>query len=91
MPIIYYTTIVKENGSLNDAWFWMNISYIGINGTLILVFVCSDWYKIQDQIFDQGDDDNENEDIKDGLIIIVQQQSDNMTTSKPATEKTSLL
>ena len=91
MPIIYYTTIVKDNGSLNDAWFWMNISYIGINGTLILVFVCSDWYKIQGQILYQDDDDNENTDNKNGSIIVVQQQSNNMASSKPAMETTSLL
>jgi hypothetical protein len=93
MPIIYYTTIVKEDGSLNDAWYWMNISYMGINATLILVFVCSDWYKIQDQILHQDDDndDNDGDNNNNGIPIVVLEQYDRMETSKLASETTSLL
>ena len=68
MPIIYYTTIIKENGGLQDAWLWMNIAYIGINGTLIVVFCTADWYKIQEKILSRssssngdGGDGNKNE------------------------------
>lgn len=50
MPVIYYTTVIRENGGLEDAWFWMNVAYMGINGALIVVFFTADWYKIQETI-----------------------------------------
>ena len=60
LPVIYYTTIIREGGGLDDVWFWMNICYAGINGSLIAVFVSADWYKIRDEILAEVEDEGGN-------------------------------
>jgi len=69
MPIIYYTTIIQDGGSLKDAWYWMNIAYVGINASLLVVFLRSDWYKIQDAILQCGDDEKDEDQAEESDTI----------------------
>ena len=85
MPIIYYTTIIQDGGSLKDAWYWMNIAYVGINASLLVVFLCSDWYKIQDAILQCGDDEKDEDQAEESNTIA------DDTARQTATETTRLL
>jgi hypothetical protein len=74
MPIIYYTTVIRENGGLEDTWFWMNVACMGINGTLIVVFFTSDWYEIQETILGcnvtkADDDDDANRSLESDTAV----------------------
>jgi len=52
LPIIYYK-VVMLNGNLNDVWYWMNFPYLGMNITIGILFVYSDWYAIQKKIINR--------------------------------------
>lgn len=54
LPMIYYTAIVRDEG-LDAVWYWMNILYICMNATLIVMFVFTDWHQIQEQILLAGE------------------------------------
>jgi len=64
LPIIYYTAIVLDQG-LGAVWYWMNVSYLCMNVTLIVLFVSTDWYQIQQQIVLKRDDNSSNDDSSD--------------------------
>jgi len=77
LPMIYYTAIVLDQG-LDGAWFWMNVPYLCMNITLIILFLFTDWNQVQEQILLTGEKKVEaNGDQKGGTDI--------------ANEKTSLL
>jgi Na+-driven multidrug efflux pump len=73
MPVIYYTAVIRENGGLEDAWFWMNVAYMGINGALIVVFVTADWYEIQETILccneTKVDDNNDDQSLESEIVV----------------------
>lgn len=54
LPLIYYKAVVLGQG-LNAIWFWMNIMYLCINLSLVVLFVVSDWDRIRDKILLSGD------------------------------------
>ena len=86
MPIIYYTTS-RDGGGLEDAWFWMNVAYVGINASLICVFVTTDWYQLQRDILSDKASERIHEEVDDLLFTVSVESS----AAVPANEKTSLL
>ncbi len=52
LPVIYYYAVVCGEG-LDAVWTWINVPYMGMNISLILLYVFVDWYKIQDMIKDR--------------------------------------
>ena len=86
MPIIYYTTS-REGGGLEDAWFWMNVAYVGINASLICVFVTTDWYQLQRDIVSDKASERIHEEVEDLLFTVSVESS----VAVPANEQTSLI
>lgn len=69
MPIIYYTAIVLDRG-LGAVWFWMNVLYLGMNITLIILFISTDWYQIQQQILLKNEDTSTCDDDQEACIMV---------------------
>mmetsp|Transcript_116593 Transcript_116593/g.238489 ORF Transcript_116593/g.238489 Transcript_116593/m.238489 type:complete len:561 (+) Transcript_116593:245-1927(+) len=93
MPIIYYTSIMREDGGLRDGWFWMDVAYGGITVSLIAVFTTTDWYGIQKAIIGRGSSSSSNEkNTDDRLNEDTDQLSVSVSsTSSAANERTALL
>jgi len=87
-PIIYYK-VVMLNGNLNDVWYWMNFPYLGMNITLGILFIYSDWYAIQKKIIenDNNDDNDDNKDNNESEVLA----SVVVTEDTIVDEKTNLL
>ncbi|KAL3907674.1 MAG: hypothetical protein SGILL_008776 [Bacillariaceae sp.] len=49
IPVIYYRSIILEFG-LPSVWFWINVPYAGMNVCLVVLFMTTDWYKVQEKI-----------------------------------------
>jgi len=56
IPITYYLALVR-NGGLAMVWTLINVPYVCMNTCLILLFVRSDWYKVQAKIQQREDMD----------------------------------
>lgn len=80
LPIIYYKAILCHEG-LNAVWYWMNIPYLCMNITLCILFVYSDWYKIQKQIINKNNNNVE-------VVIVKDEEKEN---KRMVDEKTTLL
>ena len=74
LPMIYYSAIVKDQG-LNAAWFWMNIPYLCMNTALSVLFVFTDWNKIQEQILLTGDKNRETDLYKQGGTAVANERT----------------
>ena len=99
LPIIYYKAVLL-NGNLNDVWFWMNFPYLGMNITLGILFIYSDWYTIQKKIIDNNkankindnDNDYDDGDVKNNNKLDVSASASVvLTEDKIVDEKTKLL
>lgn len=49
VPITYYCALVR-GGGLASVWTWINAPYTGMNISLVVIFLFSDWKKVQTKI-----------------------------------------
>lgn len=49
VPVTYYCALVR-GGGLTSVWTWINFPYIGMNISLIAIFVCADWNRVRTKI-----------------------------------------
>jgi MATE family multidrug resistance protein len=58
IPVIYYTSILQDGG-LQSTWTWINVPYFAMNVCLMILFMTTDWYKVQAKIKErQGKEHN---------------------------------
>ena len=74
LPMIYYTAVVQDQG-LDAAWYWMNIPYLGMNITLSVLFVFTDWNQVQEQILDTGEKNIETSDNRQGGTEVLNEKT----------------
>mmetsp|Transcript_19827 Transcript_19827/g.35744 ORF Transcript_19827/g.35744 Transcript_19827/m.35744 type:complete len:533 (+) Transcript_19827:64-1662(+) len=56
LPLIYYTSITLDGG-LEALWRWVNVPYLFMNIALAILFIATDWQKIQKEILLKDDKD----------------------------------
>ncbi|KAG7343937.1 MATE efflux family protein [Nitzschia inconspicua] len=67
IPMIYYTTIILKQG-LDAAWTWINVPYICMNLCLVVLFLCTDWHAVQQQI-KKGDNSGESRSVSENMTV----------------------
>jgi hypothetical protein len=59
LPVMYYFAIIR-GGGLQAVWTWINILYMAMIISLILLFLFVDWCKVQEMILKESGDGNDN-------------------------------